>query len=101
MLRDLQLDDVSLPAFDSYLLSYDIARPANNATMTTVTATPQAPATAADITILPADADLNTAGHQVEIPIDRDTLISVRIADSDRRVAPLTYTVTVHGNGSP
>ena len=95
LLRDLQLDDVSLPAFDSYLLSYDVARPANNATMTTVTATPQAPATAADITILPADADLNTAGHQVEIPIDRDTLISVRIADSDGRVAPLTYTVTV------
>ena len=95
LLRDLQLDDVSLPAFDSYLLSYDVARPANNVTMTTVTATPQAPATAADITILPADADLNTAGHQVEIPIDRDTLISVRIADSDGRVAPLTYTVTV------
>ena len=101
LLRDLQLDDVSLPAFDSYLLSYDVARPANSATMTTVTATPQAPATAADITILPADADLNTAGHQVEIPIDRDTLISVRIADSDGRVAPLTYTVTVHGNDSP
>ena len=95
LLRDLQLDDVSLPAFDSYLLSYDVARPANNATMTTVTATPQAPATAADITILPADADLNTAGHQVELPIDRDTLISVRIANSDGRVAPLTYTVTV------
>ncbi len=95
LLRDLQLDGVSLPAFDSYLLSYDIARPANNATMTTVTATPQAPATAADITLLPADADLNTAGHQVEIPIDRDTLISVRIADSGGRVAPLTYTVTV------
>ena len=95
LLHDLQLDDVSLPAFDSYLLSYDVARPANNATMTTVTATPQAPATAADITILPPDADLNTAGHQVEIPIDRDTLISVRIADSDGRAAPLTYTVTV------
>ena len=101
LLRDLQLDDVSLPAFNSYLSSYDVARPANSATMTTVTATPQAPATAADITILPADADRNTAGHQVELPIDRDTLISVRIADSDGRVAPLTYTVTVYGNGSP
>ena len=30
LLRDLQLDDVSLPAFDSYLLSYDVARPANS-----------------------------------------------------------------------
>ena len=95
LLRDLQLDDVSLPAFSSYLLSYDVARPANSATMTTVTATPQIPATAADITILPPDADLNTAGHQVAIPLDRDTLISVQIADSDGRVAPLTYTVTV------
>ena len=101
LLRDLQLDDVSLPAFNSYLSSYDVARPANSATMTTVTATPQAPATAADITILPPDADRNTAGHQVELPIDRDTVISVQIADSDGRVAPLTYTVTVYGNGSP
>ena len=101
LLRDLQLDDVSLPAFNSYLSSYDVDHPDNGVTMTTVTATPQAPATAADITILPADADLNTAGHQVELPIDRDTVISVQIADSDGRVAPLTYTVTVHGNGSP
>ena len=101
LLRDLQLDDVSLPAFNSYLSSYDVDHPDNGVTMTTVTATPQAPATAADITILPPDADLNTAGHQVELPIDRDTLISVQIADSDGRVAPLTYTVTVHGNGSP
>ena len=92
---------MSLPAFNSYLSSYDVDHPDNGVTMTTVTATPQAPATAADITILPADADLNTAGHQVELPIDRDTLISVQIADSDGRVAPLTYTVTVHGNGSP
>ena len=101
LIRDLQLDDVSLPAFNSYLSSYDVDHPDNGVTMTTVTATPQAPATAADITILPPDADLNTAGHQVAIPIDRDTLISVQIADSDGRVAPLTYTVTVHGNGSP
>ena len=101
LLRDLQLDDVSLPAFNSYLSSYDVDHPDNGVTMTTVTATPQAPATAADITILPPDADLNTAGHQVELPIDRDTVISVQIADSDGRVAPLTYTVTVHGNGSP
>ncbi len=101
LLRDLQLDDVSLPAFNSYLSSYDVDHPDNGVTMTTVTATPQAPATAADITILPPDADLNTAGHQVEIPIDSDTIISVQIADSDGRVAPLTYTVTVHGNGSP
>ena len=95
LLRDLQLDGVSLPAFNSYLSSYNAVPPAHSATMTTVTATPQAPTTAADITILPPDADLNTAGHQVELPIDRETIISVRVADSDGRVAPLTYTVTV------
>ncbi len=95
LLRDLQLSDISLAAFDSYSLNYEVARPASDVAMTTVTATPQAPVTAAGITILPADADLNTAGHQVEIPIDSDTIISVRIAASGGRVAPLTYTVTV------
>ena len=95
LLANLQLSDVNLPPFSDQQLLYSVDRPAGVVAATTVTATPQAPVTDGDVTILPLDADPITPGHQVKLPIDRKTVISVQVADPAGLASPVTYTVTV------
>ena len=95
LLANLQLSDVNLPPFSDQQLLYSVDRPAGVVAATTVTATPQAPVTDGDVTILPLDADPITPGHQVKLPIDRKTVISVQVADPAGLASPVTYTVTI------
>ena len=93
-LSDLQLTGIDLPDFSSDQLDYDVARPAGGLAMTTVVATPQAPATGGDVTILPPDADPLTTGHQVALARGEPTEVQTNV------VHPVTgyevaYKVTV------
>ena len=93
-LSDLQLTGIDLPDFSSDQLDYDVVRPAGGLAMTTVVATPQAPATGGDVTILPPDADPVTTGHQVALARGEPTEVQINV------VHPVTgyevaYKVTV------
>ena len=93
-LSDLQLTGIDLPDFSSDQLDYDVVRPAGGLAMTTVVATPQAPATGGDVTILPPDADPITTGHQVALARGEPTEVQTNV------VHPVTgyevaYKVTV------
>ena len=90
-LSALSLSGVSLsPAFASRTITYTPSV-ANSVESTTVTATTnQASAT---VVIMPADADANTAGHQVNLGVG-DTEITVEVTAEDGS-AMKTYTVTV------
>ena len=93
-LSDLQLTGIDLPDFSSDQLDYDVVRPAGGLAMTTVVATPQAPATGGDVTILPPDADPLTTGHQVALARGEPTEVQTNV------VHPVTgyevaYKVTV------
>ena len=93
-LSALQLTGLDLSDFSSSQLEYDLAHPAGGLAMTTVVATPQAPATDFDVTILPPDADLITPGHQVALAHGEPTEIRVQVVHpaSAKTVA---YSVTV------
>ena len=93
-LSDLQLTGIDLPDFSSDQLEYDVVRPAGGLAMTMVVATPQAPATGGDVTILPPDADPITAGHQVALARGEPTEVQVHVVHplSEYEVA---YKVTV------
>ena len=86
-LTNLTLSDVTL-SFASATTSYT-ASVANDVASTTVTATP---ATGATAVITPADADANTAGHQVTLDEGANT---ISIAVSGAGMTPRTYTVRV------
>ena len=93
-LSALQLTGLDLSDFSSSQLEYDLAHPAGGLAMTTVVATPQAPATDFDVTILPPDADPITAGHQVALAHGEPTEVRVQVVHpaSAKTVA---YSVTV------
>ena len=93
-LSALQLTGLDLSDFSSSQLEYDVAHPAGGLAMTTVVATPQAPATDFDVTNLPTDADPITPGHQVALAHGEPTEIRVHVVHpaSAKEVA---YSVTV------
>ena len=78
-LSNLQLTGIDLPDFSSDQLEYDVVRPAGGLAMTMVVATPQAPATGGDVTILPPDADPITAGHQVALARGEPTEVQTNV----------------------
>ena len=87
-LSSLSLSDARLsPAFDPAVTAYTAAI-APGVTQATVTATPGTGATA---TILPVDADTNTAGHQ--IAVSDGAAITITVAETGK--LPVEYTVTI------
>ena len=92
-LADLSLSPGTLtPAFDAANTSYT-ATVANDIEVITVTASA---ANGAMTSILPADADANTAGHQVSLHEGRN-LIAVVVSETG--AADRTYTVSVARGG--
>ena len=82
------------PAFDAADTSYT-ATVSNDIELITVTASATSDATTS---ILPADADTNTAGHQVSLR-EGHNVIAVRVSKTG--AANRTYTVTVARDGPP
>ncbi len=68
-----------------------------NHTTSSATVTARANHADADILILPADTDANTAGHQVALAIGSNTITITAIAPN---CSPRTYTVTVTRRGA-
>ena len=92
MLSALDLSDVTLdPAFAGDVMDYT-AEVAASMAMTTVTATVTAGSNAT-YEIAPADADDQTAGHQVDLAVG-ETEITVTVTSEDG-TATTEYTVTV------
>ena len=90
-LSDLALSGLTLsPTFASDVETYT-AGALYGVTSTTVTATTNHASATFDIT--PADADADTAGHQVALTPGRDTVITVAVTAEDG--SDKTYTVTV------
>jgi len=77
------------PAFDSDILLYTAAV-ASTVTETTVTATP----VSGSVTIMPADADSATDGHQVNLAVGAN-LVLVTVTGTGARNVTRTYTVIV------
>ena len=79
------------PTFVSATYGYT-ASVANSVESTTVTATPTH--ARANAVVTPADADANTAGHQVNLTAGGNTVITAEVTAQDGRTTK-TYTVTV------
>ncbi len=89
-LKALALSGVALsPAFVAGTTAYTASVPTATA-MTTITA--QASHASASVSILPADADANTAGHQVALEGGNNTIVITGIAPNGNS---RTYTVIV------
>ena len=87
-------DDAAItltPTFVSATYGYT-ASVANSVESTTVTATPTH--ARANAVVTPADADANTAGHQVNLTAGGNTVITAEVTAQDGRTTK-TYTVTV------
>ena len=87
-------DDAAItltPTFVSATYGYT-ASVANSVESTTVTATPTH--ARANAVTTPADADANTAGHQVTLTAGGDTVITAEVTAQDG-ITTKTYTVTV------
>ena len=89
-LRALSLSGVDIGAFSSGRLRYTAAVEATNA-VTTITAV--ANHAQASMSILPADADADTAGHQVSLA-EGNNAITITLTAPNR--SSRTYTLTIH-----
>ena len=93
-LSSLSLSGIDFGPFVSCKSDYDVRIPSGGPSVTTVTATGFNP-NAFDVTITPADSDLATAGHQVEITSGTPLLITATLTHKDTPSLTRTYTVSV------
>jgi len=97
-LSALSLSGVTLnPAFASATTSYT-ASVGNDVAQTTVAAT--ASSSAATMTIVPSDADANTAGHQVDLAVGSNR-ITVSVTAEDGTGMEYVVTVTRQADSAP
>ena len=92
-LSDLTLNGTSISGFDAEEFEYPMDAPL---AVVTVGAVASAPSSAADVRIFPADADAETAGHQVNVASADVTEIIVRVSAPDGFLTK-EYTVTFFG----
>ena len=92
-LSDLTLNGTSISGFDAEEFEYPLDAPSEVVTVGAVASTPSS---AADVRIFPADADAETAGHQVNVASADVTEIIVRVSAPDGFLTK-EYTVTFFG----
>ena len=78
LLASLTVDGASVPSFSPETFLYEMDRPGAQVTVTAEAKTADPPY---EVTISPADADVNTAGHQIDVAEHALTEVTVTVSD--------------------